>query len=188
MAQHESTFKPTTAIGRWMDERLPLMGATTPTDREISSRSYKVATMQLLSPSENVFLIFKNGWHPDEYAPEDPARSWKWMQKSAVISARNPKADVTAYIEYDARPDLFPGAPQQVTVRVGDQVLSTFKAEAVSPTILRIPVTAGQLGTAEMVDFHLDVDQTFVPAKLPSGGRDIRELGIRVYHFFVEPK
>ncbi len=25
MAQHESTFKPTTAIGRWMDERLPLM-------------------------------------------------------------------------------------------------------------------------------------------------------------------
>jgi hypothetical protein len=170
------------------DERLPLMGAATPTDTENSARSYKVATLQLQSPSENVFLIFKNGWHPDEYAPDDPSRSWKWMQKTAVISARNPKQDVTAFLEYDARPDLFPGAPQQVTIRVGGQVIDTFKAEATSPTILRMPVTAAQLGTAEMVDFQFDVDQTFIPAKLPAGGRDERELGIRVYHFFVEPK
>ena len=39
-----------------------------------------------------------------------------------------------------------------------------------------------------MTDIHIDLDKTFVPAKLPAGGRDIRELGIRVYHVFVEER
>ena len=37
-----------------------------------------------------------------------------------------------------------------------------------------------------MVEMRIDVDQTFIPAKLPGGGRDARELGIRVYHAFIE--
>jgi hypothetical protein len=35
----------------------------------------------------------------------------------------------------------------------------------------------------------LDVDRTFVPSKLAAnGGKDVRELGIRVYHAFVEAR
>ena len=39
-----------------------------------------------------------------------------------------------------------------------------------------------------MAELRIEVDQTFVPAKLPAGGHDTRELGIRVYHAFVEPR
>ena len=39
-----------------------------------------------------------------------------------------------------------------------------------------------------MAELRIDVDQTFVPAKLPGGSKDQRELGIRVYHAFIEPR
>jgi hypothetical protein len=45
------------------------------------------------------------------------------------------------------------------------------------------PVTAAQLGTGEMVDLVIDVDRTFQP-----GGNDPRDLGIRVFHVYLEAK
>jgi len=167
------------------NERLPLQ-ASDPSDRDSLARSYRVASLQFLPTSENVFVIYKTGWHADEFSPDDPSLTWKWTQRSATVSVRNPKTDVTLYLEYDARPDLFPGAAQQVTVRAGDQTLRTFAAETSAPTLQRIPIAAAQLGAAEMTDLTIDVDKAFVPAKLPSGGRDLRELGIRVYHVFIE--
>ena len=39
-----------------------------------------------------------------------------------------------------------------------------------------------------MAELRIDVDKTYVPALLPaSNSRDPRELGIRVFHAFVEP-
>jgi hypothetical protein len=169
------------------NERLPMQGSD-PADRESTDRSYKVGTVEFLPTSDSVFVIYKTGWHPDEFAPDNPALSWKWTQKTGVFSVRNPKADVTLFLEYDARPDLFTDKPQQVTISAGDQVVKTFAADATSPILLRIPVTAAQLGTADMTDFKVDVDRPFVPAKLPAGGKDTRELGIRVYHVFVEAR
>jgi len=50
-------------------------------------------------------------------------------------------------------------------------------------------ISAAPLGTGDMVDLEIGVDKTFVPASTPAiGGNDVRELGIRVYHLFVEPK
>jgi hypothetical protein len=46
-----------------------------------------------------------------------------------------------------------------------------------------LPVTAAQLGAGEMSELTLDVDQTFAP-----GGGDVRDLGIRVFHAFIEAK
>ena len=43
-------------------------------------------------------------------------------QEAATFSFRNPKKDVTFYLEYDARTDLFT-PPQQVTIKIGDQVI-----------------------------------------------------------------
>jgi hypothetical protein len=40
-----------------------------------------------------------------------------------------------------------------------------------------------------MVEVTLDVDKTFVPALNPSANhRDARELGVRIFHAFVEPQ
>jgi hypothetical protein len=176
----------TVQVGLYRDNsRLPLQGPD-PADRNAAARAYTVGTLQLLPSSDNIFVIYSRGWHPDEFAPEDPSTSWKWTQKSAVMSVRNPKTDVTLYLEYDARPDLFAPTPQIVTVSAGDQVVATFPADSGAVKLRRIPITAAQMGTAETTDLRLDVDKTFVPARLPAGGKDTRELGIRVYHAFVE--
>jgi hypothetical protein len=167
------------------DERLPLAGMD-PADRASTSRAYKVGTLQLLPQSENIFVIYKSGWHPPEFAPENPTLEWQWTQKQAVLTLRNPRQDVTFFVEYDARIDLFDKA-QEVTVLANDKPVNKFLADSSSMALLRIPITAAQLGTGEMVELRLDLDRTFVPAKLPAGGRDSRELGIRVYHAFVGP-
>jgi hypothetical protein len=65
--------------------------------------------------------------------------------------------------------------------------VTTFTAGS-GQTIQRVPLTAAQLGTGEMSQLRIEVDKTFVPATLPTGGTDNRELGIRVFHVFLEPK
>ena len=73
--------------------------------------------------------------------------------------------------------------PQQVTVRSGDQVITTFPADSKAPKLVTIPIAAAQFGNGDMAELTLDVDQTFAP-----GAGDVRELGIRVFHAFIEPK
>jgi hypothetical protein len=149
---------------------------------EASRREYVVAKLDLLPQSENVFLIYKDGWHPAEIASENPMSEWQWTQKRASFSFRNPKKEANFYLEYDGRSDLFT-PPQQVTVRVGDTVLNTFAADVKEKTLLVLPITAAQFGDGEMVEMSIELDKTFKP-----GGADTRELGIRVYHAFIEPK
>jgi len=169
------------------DDRLPLEGSD-PADKESVARSYKVATIDLLPRSESIQVARLSGWHGAEFSPEDPTVDWQWTQKVAVLTIKNPKRDVTFYLEYDARSDVFGSQPQQVTVSVGDTKLMTFPAGTPNLTLQRIPVTAAQLGTGETAEFRIDVDRTFVPARALNAGSDVRELGIRVYHAAVEPR
>ena len=149
---------------------------------DAARREYAVAKIELLPQSENVYLIYKDGWHPAEVAAENPTSEWQWTQKRASFSFRNPKKDANFYLEYDARIDLFT-PPQQLTIRLGEQVLGTYPASSKEKTLLVIPVTAAQFGTGEMAEISVELDRTFKP-----GGADTRELGIRVYHTFIEPK
>lgn len=175
-------------VGLYRDsDRLPLQGLD-PADRQSTTREYKVGTLQLLPTSENIFVFKKHGWHPTEFAAENPTLEWEWTQKVATLTLKNPRKDVFLYLEFDARTDVFTDRPQQVTVYSGDQTLDTFPANAGGPTLRRIPITAAQLGQNEMAELRIEVDRTFVPAKLPAGGRDVRELGIRVYNVFVETR
>ena len=157
-------------------KRLTLSG------QEVSRKEYLVAKFQLLPQSENIFLIDKEGWHPSEVASDNAATEWHWTKKTATIAFRNPKKDVTFYLDYDARPDMF-SPPQQVAIRVGGQQVATFTGDSKDRKLMTFPITAAQLGTGDMVELTLDVDRTFVP-----GGGDTRELGIRVFHSFVEPR
>jgi hypothetical protein len=149
---------------------------------EASRREYTVAKLELLPQSENIFLIYKDGWHPAEVDAANPNSEWQWTQKRAAFSFRNPKKDVSFYLEYDARTDLFT-PPQQVTIKVGDSVLTTLAADSRDRKLLIIPITAAQLGNGDMVEKTIELDKTFKP-----GGADPRELGFRVYHTFIEPK
>jgi hypothetical protein len=157
-------------------QRLPLCAT------DASRREYEVAKFQLLPQSENIFLIYKEGWHPAEVSTADPTNEWQWTKKTATISFKNPKKDAIFFLEFDARVDKF-SPPQQVTVRSGDQVIGTFTADAKEKMLVSFPLAAAQLGSADMSELTLDIDRTFVP-----GGGDNRDLGIRVFHAFIEPK
>ena len=156
-------------------ERLSLSGT------DVSRREYLVGKLQILPQSENIFLIYKDGWHTAEVHPQDPTIEWQWTRKSGLIAFRNPKKDSTLYLEYDARTDLF-NPPQQVTVRIGTQVIGSFAADAKEKKLVKLPVTAAQLGDGDVTELLVEVDRTFEP-----GGADTRELGIRVFHAFIEP-
>jgi hypothetical protein len=164
------------------DRRAPLIG------EESGRRSYKVGTIELLPQSENIFVIFKDGWHQAEVAQDNPAIMWQWTKKVSTLAFKNPKRDVWFYLNLDGRPDLLP-APQEVTVSVGDQVLDTFKVGDREPVMRKISISAAQLGAADMVEMKLDTGQSFVPAQTPvAKSSDQRELGVRVFHAFVEAK
>jgi hypothetical protein len=164
-------------IGLYLQQsRLPLSG------NEVSRREYAVARFQLLPQSENIFLIYKDGWHPAEVAADNPASEWQWTQKAGTISFRNPKKDATFYLEYDARVDVFT-PPQQVVLRIGSQTIGTFPASSKERTLLTFPISAAQFGTGDIAELVIEVDKIFKP-----GNSDLRELGIRVFHAFIEPK
>jgi hypothetical protein len=149
---------------------------------EVSRREYLVGKFQILASSENIYLITKDGWHPAEVDAKNPQSEWQWTKKTATIAFKNPKKDSTFYLQYDARADLF-SQPQQVVLKIGDQVVGQFTADAKAPTLATVPLTAAQLGSADLVELTIDVDNTFKP-----GGGDPRELGIRVFHTYIEPK
>jgi hypothetical protein len=149
---------------------------------EVGRREYLVGKLNLLPQSENIFLIYKEGWHPSEVDPNNATSEWQWTKGTATISFRNPKRDATFYLDGDARPDLFT-PPQQVTVKLAGQTIASFAADSKERVLRTFPITAAQFGTGDMAEIVIEVDRTFAP-----GGGDTRELGIRVFHAFIEPK
>ena len=139
-----------------------------------------------INPEIRVFRAtarYVSGWYQVETAS---ASTWRWTQQTATLSFLNPQADATFSLEYAARPDVFGDAPQAVTVSLGDQVLQSFVADAAGRHRLRVPLTTAALGNEDIAEIRITVDRTFVPANLIVGSRDIRELGIQVYHTAVE--
>jgi hypothetical protein len=155
------------------------------TDR--GDRSYQVATFELLPQTENVFLIFKDGWHPAEVAPDNASVEWQWTQKEATIAFRNPKRDSTLFLQLD-NPSTSPGAATQVEVRIGDQVIATVPVVPNDAPVRKLALTSALLGSGDMVEVRLVADRSFVPSLEPgSKSGDTRELGVRVFHAFVQP-
>lgn len=163
-------------------KRLPLTG------EDSGQRAYKVATLQLLPQTENVFLIFKDGWHQAETAADNSTVEWQWTRKVATVTFRNPKRDCTVYLHADNPGNAF-GETQAVEIAVNGRPADTLSLAPKQEVIHRTSVTAAELGAADMAELRLTVDKTYVPALLPSANsRDPRELGIRVFHVYVEPR
>jgi len=170
---HVGLYSPKT------QKRLTLTGQT------VGQHEYTLASLQLLPHSENVFLLFKDGWHPQETAQGNSAVEWQWTKKTATLSFRNPKKPSVFYLHAD-------GAyiePQTLAVKVNGQQVDTITVTPKQEFIHKTPLTVQQLGAGDMVELTLEVDKTWVPALLPNGNsKDNRELGIRVFHAFVEPQ
>jgi len=164
-------------------KRLPLSG------EEMGQRAYKAAKFQLLPQTENVPVVYKEGWHPVEVGEHSSCASveWQWTKKDATLVFRNPKKDSVLYLDTDNPGSVFT-ENQEVQVSLAGQPLDHFTVTPKQQLLQKIPMTVAQLGTADMVELQIDVDKTFVPALLPgSNSKDPRELGIRVFHAFVQP-
>ncbi len=149
-------------------------------------RSYKVASIELRPQSDNIFLVYKDGWHAAEVASDNNAVAWQWTKGDGNASFRNPQRDVTMFLDVDAPVEGIPGG-QNVEVRVNDGAVDTFAMPPRSRQLRRIKVSKDQLGAAENVNLQVHVDKTFVPARVPElHSTDTRELGVRVFHLFVQ--
>lgn len=155
---------------------------------DLGQRAYQVATFELLPQSENVFVMFKDGWYLVEVAPGNPAVEWQWTRKEATLAFRNPGRDSTLFLQVD-NPSRTASGAHEVEVRIGDQLIATVPVSADDAPVRKIALSAAELGSGEMVEIRLIADRTFVPAFEPGGkSNDTRELGIRVFHAFVQPQ
>ena len=161
-------------------KRVPLNG------NSAGQHAYKVARFQLLPQTENVYTVFKEGWHPAEVAQPNSLVEWQWTKKTAVLSFRNPKKECLFYLDLD-NPGTVLKDPQQVRVRLGSQVVDEFTLTPGRQILRKIVLKPDQLGTSDLAELSIEVDRTFVPALQMPGSKDPRELGVRVFHAFVQP-
>ena len=169
-------YSPTT------QKRLPLAGQST------GQRAYKVAKLQLQPQTENLPSVFKEGWHPAEVAEHNQTVQWQWTKKDASFTFKNPKKDCVFFFDVDNPGSAFRD-PQHVQMTINGQPLTDFNVEPGKRELKRIPIKADQLGQSEMAELLIAVDKTYVPALIPAANsKDPRELGIRVFHAFVDPR
>jgi hypothetical protein len=148
-------------------------------------REYKVATLELLPQTENIFPVYKEGWHNPETHPENPSVERTWTKKEALMSFKNPKKDVIVYLEGDTCVKCFTKTPE-LTMSVGKGVGIRFPIEGPQVYLKKVKVAAADLGDEEWTDLRLSMNESFVPKNLnPPLNNDDRELGFNVYHLFV---
>ncbi len=171
---------PPTCNGPNDQTRLPLSGD------HAGQRAYRVGHLNLLPQSENLFTVFKDGWHPAEVAGDNTGVEWQWTKKEATLGFRNPKRDVKFVLDLDNPGGRLTG-PQRVRVSVGDQPVEEFTLEPDERVLRKMTLSAVHFGAEEIAEVRISVDKTFIPAELEAGrSRDPRELGVRVFHAFVD--
>jgi hypothetical protein len=164
-------------------------GARVPmTGQSRGQREYQVASFNLHPQTDNLYVVFKDGWHETEVAEDASGVEWQWSKKTATLTFRNPMRDVVFYFQCDQPVQAF-GAPQQVELRIGPNVIDSFSLAGGQHELRKINLTSAQLGNAETVDVTVSVDRTFVPATMTQlKSTDSRELGIRVSRAYVQAK
>jgi hypothetical protein len=159
-------------------ERVALKG------EDAGLREYKVAKMELLPQTENIFPVYKDGWHNPESSPKNPSLERTWTKKDALISFKNPKKDVVVYLEADTNYKAF-DAPPVLTVAVAGKTGLVIPIENSEVFLKKIKVKAADLGSQDWVDLRLSMNQSFVPKVKGVNPADDRELGLMVYHLWL---
>jgi hypothetical protein len=163
-------------------KRLPLVGQNN------GQRAYEVARLQLQPQTENLPSVFKEGWHNAEVVENNTAIQWQWTKKEAVFAFKNPKKDCVFYFDVD-NPGTVLNEPQHVQLTLNGKPLDEFTLVPKKEELRKIPIKADQLGDTENAEVHISVDKTYIPALVPAANsKDPRELGVRVFHAFVDPR
>jgi hypothetical protein len=163
-------------------KRLPLNG------NHVGQHAYNVGRIQLQPQTENLPSVFKEGWHPAEVVEHNAAVQWQWTKKDATFAFKNPKKDCVFYFDVDNPGSVLKEA-QHVQLALNDRPLDSFTLEPGVQQLKKIPIKADQLGDAENAEIHISVDKTYVPALVPAANsKDPRELGVRVFHAFVDSR
>ena len=162
-------------------QRLPLAGDA------IEPRAIKVASFQMRERTDPYAVVFGDGWHAPE-SPQGAGVEWRWSTKSGVLSFPNPKRASDLVLQLDQPNSVFP-IPQHVEVKLGESVVDAFDLEPQRAEIRRISLDPALLGESQTVELVVVSDKTFVPARMPElKNSDTRQLGIRVFRAYVEPK
>jgi len=151
---------------------------------DVGLRAYKVATMELLPQVDNIFMVFKDGWHHPESSAQNPGLERTWTKKDALVAFKNPKKDVVIYLEADTNYKAF-DVPPVLTLVVGNKSGVVIPIENSEVFVKKVRVKAADLGTDEFVDLRLAMNQSFVPKAKGVNSHDDRELGVMVYHLYV---
>ena len=163
--------------------RLPLMGETR------GQRAYTVATFNMRLQTDNLFVVFKDGWHDTETGDETSGLEWQWSKKEGTLSFRNPKRDVVFLLQADQPITAAFADPQHVEIRIGPIVVDSFPLTPGARELRHVNITAAQLGAGETTELTIAVDKTFVPASMPLlQSKDPRELGVRVFRAYVQSR
>jgi hypothetical protein len=147
--------------------------------------AYKVGTLNLLPQAENLFTVFKTGWHAAEVSDQAGGVEWQWTKREATLAFKNPKKDSTLYLELDS-PGKDLHGPQQVHVNLGGQTLEQFTLSPDQQVLKRIVLPATRMGEGDLAEIQFVVDPTFVPSTVSSSNKDKRELGVRVFHAYID--
>ena len=181
-----SRARPSNTAGRCSRPSIPTWarprssaGCTTPrratgcklSGTEAGGRAYEVAQLELLPQTENIFLIFKDGWHAVETAGDNSMVEWQWTQEGghhhlpqpaprrrALLPGRQPRQGG------DRRP---PGRDPARRPGAADRG----RSRPMRCPCTRFRISAAAMGSGEMVELRLVVDQTFVPALEPGAHR-----------------
>jgi hypothetical protein len=164
------------SVGR--GERLALKG------EDAGMREYRVSKMEVLPQTENIFLVYKQGWHNPESSPQNPSLERTWTEKEALVSFKNPKKDILVYLEADTNYKAF-DFPPVLTLSVNGRSGLVVPIENSEVFLRKIRVKAADLGAEEWVDLRLAMNQSFVPKLKGVNTHDDRELGLLVYHLYV---
>jgi len=147
-------------------------------------QEYKVGKIELLPQTENIFPVYKEGWHNPESRPENPGLEVTWTKKDALVSFKNPKRDVIVYLEADTNSKAF-DAPPVLTMAVAGKTGFVMPIENSEVFLKKTRIKAADLGSDEWVDLRLSMNQSFVPKLKGVNATDDRELGLMVYHLYV---
>jgi|1185.fasta_scaffold226433_1 hypothetical protein len=165
-----------------VDERVPLAG--TPAGK----RAYRAGTFEVQPQVSTTLVLFHDGWYDAEVVRDSPGVEWRWSKAAATLRFRNPNHDVTFMIDLD-QPQADLRNPQQVQLRAGGATLDSFSLAPGERVVRRVKIPVAALGKSDTVELTLTVDPTFSPAYLPgSTNRDVRTLGVRVFHAYVQPE
>ena len=160
-------------------ERLPLLADA------LGDGTYAGTTVTFAPGQESSMLFYEAGWHGEE-GGRGSAERWRWTSERAGLTFRNPRTDATLYLDVQGAPQGVVGGAQHLRVRSGENVVHDEVLELGERRFLEIGLQRQEMGDGASVSLDIDVEPSFVPARLASGGADERRLGVRVFYAYLD--